>query len=189
MTRPAQVLIRPAAAADCAAIAAVQIQSYRTAYAPFFPASYFARFSQTEQEQEWRELLASQQPVDLLVAVAPGDQVAGYSLARIEDTGFAGYTAEIVALHVLPAWKGQGAGRALLGTAVSRLVARGCTGVMLWTLQGNPVRAWYERLGALLLGEKQYETEGWQITEVAYGWPDPAALAARLGGEEANNHA
>jgi hypothetical protein len=50
--------------------------------------------------------------------------------------------------------------------------------MMLWTLQGNPVRQWYERLGGALIGEQSFEVDDWEVTEVAYGWPDIAALSS-----------
>lgn len=189
MTALEDLLIRPAGSADCAGIAAVQLRSYRTAYASFFPPSYFAGFSQAEQEQEWRELLGAQPVAELLVALDPREEVIGYVLAHIQETGFPGYGAEVIALHVRQEWKGHGVGGALLGAAVSRLRARGCNAAMLWTLQGNPARAWYERLGGQLLGEKRYDVDGWEITEVAYGWPDLAALLSRLGRQDANDDA
>ena len=47
---------------------------------------------------------------------------------------------------------------------------------MLWALQGNPVRQWYERLGGKVLGEKSYPVGDWEIVEIAYGWETITAL-------------
>ena len=47
---------------------------------------------------------------------------------------------------------------------------------MLWTLKGNPVRQWYERLDGKVLGEKSYQIDDWDIVEIAYGWETIATL-------------
>jgi GNAT superfamily N-acetyltransferase len=167
--------IREAAAADCRGLAEVQVDSYRTTYAGFFPRAYIEQFSYAEQEQDWLQLLAAEMHDILLVAVSADGQVIGYVLAR--DRGdLPGYDSEIAAMHVRRSLQKQGVGKALLAAAAVRLAARGCQRVMLWTLEGNPVRAWYERLGGKLIGEKSYDVDDWRVREVAYGWEDIAAL-------------
>lgn len=162
--------IRPATPADCAGIAKVQVDSYCTSYAGFFPQSYFQNFSYAEQEQDWRNWFASENGEILLVAVSAENEVLGYALARAKAEIYPGYASELAALHVRKALQSQGIGKALLLNAVQHLAARGCQTVMLWTLQGNPVRRWYERLQGKLLGETNYDVDGWNIVEVAYGW-------------------
>ena len=52
---------------------------------------------------------------------------------------------------------------------------------MLWVLEGNPARTFYERLGAQVIGEQEgggnveFET---QVKEIAYGWSDIEQLYA-----------
>jgi hypothetical protein len=53
------VNIRKAKAKDCACLARVQVDSYRTAYLGIFPQSYLDLFSYEEQEQDWRDLFSS----------------------------------------------------------------------------------------------------------------------------------
>lgn len=182
------VTIRAAQVADCRGIAEVQVDSYRTAYASFFPPSYLAQFSYEAQEQDWRDLLAANRQDVLLTAVADGDQVVGYALARPE-ADLPGYDAEIVALHVRRPWQGHGVGKALLSAVLEELQRRGYAAVMLWTLQGNPVRHWYEALGGQIAGEQTYEVDAWPIMEVAYGWLQIEPLQARLQGKDAHDHA
>jgi ribosomal protein S18 acetylase RimI-like enzyme len=162
--------IRPATPADCAGIAKVQVDSYCTAYAGFFPESYFQNFSYAEQEQDWLNWFASGTDEILLVAVSPENEVIGYALTRAKAEIYPGYDSELAALHVRKALQGQGIGKALILNTAERLAARGCQTVMLWTLQGNPVRRWYESLHGKLLGETNYDVDGWNIVEVAYGW-------------------
>ena len=164
------VEIREAVTTDCRGIAEVQVDSYRTSYVNFFPKSYLDQFSYDEQEQDWLNLLNANAGDILLVAVSADQQIIGYTLARTGVDIYAGYDAEIVALHVRLAFQGQGIGTALLQGAVTKLKERGCKSVMLWTLKGNPVRKWYEGLQGKLIGEKRDWVDGQGIVEVAYGW-------------------
>jgi len=173
--------IRKAEVQDSAALAQVQVDSYRTAYAGIFPQAYLDHFTYEEQEQDWRDLLSSPSDDVLYVAQTDDGEVVGYALGRPGPTEIPPYDGELVALHVRPAYRGQGAGRRLIAAVAVGLRRSGCTAPMLWTLESNPARALYERLGGRLIGEKAWDGNqefGTQIKEVAYGWPDVEALSA-----------
>ena len=172
--------VRPASPADCPGIARVQVESYRSAYQGFFPPAYLEQFSCAEQAADWAAWLEKFPQDLLLVAVDPDGQVLGYVLARAGRELYPGYDSEVMAIHVLPPMKGAGIGRRLLKAAVQALMGQGCASSMLWTLQGNPIREWYERLGGALLGEKRDWWDDWEMVEVAYGWRDLPALIGRL---------
>ena len=167
--------IRNAQLEDCPGLARVQVDSYRTAYASLFPESYLAQFTYEEQEQDWRDWVATH-PDDLLLVAGSDDKVSGYLLARAQPDIYPGYDAEILAMHVRQAEQGRGIGSQLLKAAVKALEGGGCRSVMLWTLQDNPVCRWYERLGGKVLGEKRNLVEDWEIVEIAYGWETISSL-------------
>jgi ribosomal protein S18 acetylase RimI-like enzyme len=173
--------IRRANVHDCAALAHVQVDSYRAAYAGIFPRSYLDHFRYEEQEQDWRDLLSSGSGDVLYVAETEPGEVVGYGLGRAGPTGIPAYDGELVALHVRPAYHGQGLGRRILAAVAAELQRQGCTALMLWTLEKNPAQALYEQLGGQRIGEKAWDGNqvfGTEVTEVAYGWPDAGALAA-----------
>ena len=175
------MIIRNAALDDCAAIARVQVDSYRATYAGIFPQEYLDGFTYEEQEQDWRGLLSAGGAYIVLVAEADG-VIAGYALGRPAPTGGAPYDCELVALHVRREFQKQGVGSRLAAAMADALHDRGCRSLMLWVLADNPARRFYERLGGRLLDETQI-TNG--AVEVAYGWDDIASLSARsLGLEE-----
>jgi ribosomal protein S18 acetylase RimI-like enzyme len=163
------VQIRKAGPTDCPGIARVQVDSYRTAYAGLLPEPYLAHFTYAEQAQDWQTWLATNTDDVLLVAESVDNDVVGYVLARARPDIHHGYDAEILALHASPPFQGRGVGKALLRAAITELEGRGCQSAMLWTLKGNPVRRWYERLEGKIIGEKSYQVDGWDIVEVAYG--------------------
>jgi GNAT superfamily N-acetyltransferase len=168
--------IRKALLEDCPGLARVQVDSYRTAYAGIFPDAYLAHFTYQEQEGDWQEWLLSNPQDILLAAVTDKDQVIGYALTRVEADIYPGYAAEIMAMHITQLRQGQGVGGALLEHTVAELQKRGCPSVMLWTLKQNSTRNWYEKLGAIRLGEKRVQIEDRVIVEIAYGWDTLSAL-------------
>lgn len=167
--------IRPATVQDSAALARVQVDSYRNAYAGMFPDSYLSRLSYSEQERDWRDLLAATDDI-LLVAISSTNQVVGYVLARAQQDIHPGYDAEILGVHVDLAQQHHGIGASLLKGAVLELQRRGAKSMVLWTLQGSPARRWYERLGGQVIGEKTYPVDGRDMTEIIYAWPDLRTL-------------
>lgn len=175
-----KIEIIPADIADCADIARVQIRSYRGAYAPFFPKAYIEHFSEKEQTQDWCDLMSDPNHEPLHVAKNDTREIVGYALGKTHPTGLDVQVGELDALHVLAEYQHQGIGSDLFVTVARDLKQRGKRSLMLWTLEGNPVRAWYARLNGKLVDSKSYEVAEMKITEVAYLWNDIDALIQTL---------
>ncbi len=173
--------IRKATLEDSPGLAKVQVDSYRAAYAGIFPPSYLAHFTYEEQEQDWRDLLASEPADILLVAESSSGETVGYALGRPGLTDIPPYDCELVALHVRQASQRQGIGQQLIRDIARHLQQLGCVSLMLWTLEYNSVRLLYEQLGGQLIGEKEWdenESYGVHVKEVAYGWPHIQSLVS-----------
>lgn len=182
--------IRSATTPDAAALARIQVNSYRTAYAGLMPADYLAHFSLEEQEQDWLDLLAEPTGDILLVAEIDGGEIAGYAVGRPglveipslqdeKEPHASPYDAELVSLHVRRALQKRGIGRALVRATAGALQEHGCTSLALFVLAGNPACGFYERLGGQCVGEKRWMMDdfGFEVVETAYGWPKIAALS------------
>ena len=159
--------VRQARIEDSAALAQVQVDSYRTAYAGMFPQAYLDRFTVEEQEQDWSELLSLELEDVLLVAETEAGEVVGYALGRPGLTEIPLYESELVALHVSQSYQGQGIGRQLLVAVAGELKQKGCRTLMLWVLKETPSRLFYEGMGGQLLAATK---ESGGVIEVAYGW-------------------
>jgi ribosomal protein S18 acetylase RimI-like enzyme len=163
------VQIHKARIEDSARMAKVQVDSYRMAYAGIFPQAYLDQLSYEEQEQDWRDWMTSR-PEDLLyLAEMTTGEIAGYALACPGPTEIPPYDSELIALHVLPGHQRQGIGRQLVAAVAGQLQQRGCRSLMLWVLEENGARGFYERLGANLLDKSKVSWCG--ALEVAHGWP------------------
>ena len=160
-----------ASLADCAAIARIQVDSYRGAYASLMPAEYLDAFSYAEQEQDWKDWLQAERDL-LLVAENDQGSIIGYALVQLVHGEERSFDCELVALHVNRAFHRQGAGRALMAEAARRMQAQGCHSFGLWVMDGNPAIAFYERLGGQMIGEHFFEIEELHLRrrEVGYVW-------------------
>ena len=170
--------IRAAAPADTEAIGRVHVETWRSAYRGLVSDAYLAGLSPAERAARWRTFLAERDPARvLLVAEDDVDGVVGFAAAGPERSGDPTYRGEIYAIYVTPSHQRRACGRELMWAATRRLAAVGFPSMLLWVLDANaPARAFYERLGGVVLRRQPIEIGGAQLTEVAYGWSDLTVL-------------
>ena len=113
--------IRKAALEISRGIAEVQVDSYSTAYAAFFPKAYIDHFTYHEPEPGWIDLFKEETDDILLVALSTEGQVIGYTFARADAEIHPRYNSEVLALHVRKAYQRNGIGKGLLHKAVEEL--------------------------------------------------------------------
>ena len=157
--------LRRATAGDAAAIAAIQVETWRVAYAHAFPPEYLAGLSVDERLDLWTRTLSGS-TFDVFVAELDG-RVAGFvSSGPAEDETAPG---ELFALYVEPAAWGNGAGRALLERAETALREAGFDAAVLWVLEDNPrARRLYEAAGWTTDGGRKRLPDGGEAHAVRY---------------------
>ncbi|AZI43910.1 GNAT family N-acetyltransferase [Deinococcus psychrotolerans] len=127
---------------------------------------------QTRRQVLWQQNL-NEDKESVFVADQAGEVVGFISGG---SSTFARYDAELFTLYLLKSGQGGGIGRALMQILAADLAARGHTSLMLWVLDINPARTFYEHLGGVVIGEKTEAVTGGELHEVAYGWADLRAL-------------
>jgi GNAT superfamily N-acetyltransferase len=171
------VHIRPANVNDAAAIANVHVESWRTTYKGIVPDDFLAKLSYAQREQMWRQVLTDpDNPSFVYVAEDDRGQVVGFVSGGPERRRDPVDTGALYAIYLLAAYQGQGIGRQLVRTLVSRLRQEGITALLLWVLAENPARTFYEQLGGRLVDEKTVTIGSVPLIEVAYGWLDSHTL-------------
>ncbi|MDQ6660416.1 MAG: GNAT family N-acetyltransferase, partial [Chloroflexota bacterium] len=80
------------------------------------------------------------------------------------------YESELYAIYLLNEAQGHGIGRRLMLTLVEKLVEASMNSMLLWVFAKNPARHFYESMGGQKIKESQFELNGAQVDEVAYGW-------------------
>lgn len=176
MTTP-DLRIRRAVPDDAPALARVHMQSWAETYRGLMPDGFLAAMTtgawRERRQTLWQQTLEADQD-SMLVAVRGGELVGFTSGGRAD---FAGYDAELFTLYLLRSAQGGGVGRALVRGLAQALASGGQRSLMLWVLDVNPTRAFYEHLGGLMIGEKTEPVSGGELREVAYGWPELDALS------------
>jgi ribosomal protein S18 acetylase RimI-like enzyme len=171
------ITIRAATPADAPAIGRVHVQSWREAYGGLLSADLLGSVSETVRAAMWRGALDAQPPISLYVAVRADGDLVGFAAGGPRRGSALPFDAEVYAIYLLGAARRRGCGRRLMATLAAALRARQLRSLCLWVLRENAqARAFYERLGGEVVGERT-QTEGEdRLAEVAYGWSDVNAL-------------
>lgn len=172
------MLIREANLSDAAGISRVQVDSYLDAYKTLLPAEYLTNFTYKEQERDWLGWRFSH-PEDILLVAEDSTGIIGYSLSRVlTDEPSWG---EVAALHVSPPQKRKGAGKELFIESTQWLQKKGCRSLLIWTLEENPSRGFYEHLGGVLSDSRDWVIEELDFNkkEVCYRWEDLRGITSR----------
>lgn len=181
-----KLILRSARPEDSRALTQVHIDTWRHTYAGMVPDRYLASMTLDGQARSWRQWIDAGTARDsiLLVearsedCVPTPDRVVAFGHAGPARGGDPARLGEVYTLYVDIDWQGRGIGRYLLGQLFDRLIEAGMDSAMLWVLAGNPSRFFYEAMGGRRIAERREPFAGVLLDEVAYSWPDLAALQA-----------
>jgi L-alanine-DL-glutamate epimerase-like enolase superfamily enzyme/ribosomal protein S18 acetylase RimI-like enzyme len=158
------VTLRPAAASDLAALAAVFIAAWRDGYGDVVPADVLTSLDPVTVAG-WLGPLVADEGTATLVAVAEGEAAGFVRYGADPDRSGGGY---IAALYVDPAAGGRGVGRALLDAALAALHRQGRPQVALWVFEANArARQLYERAGFRPDGRRTMDPR-WRAPQIGY---------------------
>ncbi|TSA88129.1 GNAT family N-acetyltransferase [Deinococcus detaillensis] len=161
---------------DAPDLARVHVESWAETYQGLMPEDFLKGMTSTARQQRrqtlWQKTLEVGQ--ESVFAAEKDGRLAGFISGG--PSNFGDYDAELFTLYLLNSAHGEGVGRALMQTLAADLAAWGHTSLMLWVLDINPARTFYEHLGGVFIGEKTEAVIGGELREVAYGWADLRAL-------------
>lgn len=166
------MMLREARPDDAAAIAHVQVETWRTTYRGIVPQRYLDTLSVEWRAQTWERILDASESSHCAFAVQADEVgIVGFANGGPERNGDPVYTGELYAIYILDAFHGLGFGKRLVQAVAERLQAQGHSAMLLWVLSDNPARRFYESLGGQLLRFQPIEIGGASLQEAAYGWP------------------
>lgn len=172
-----QLIIRSAELTDAGGIARVQVDTWRTAYRGILSDDFLAALSYAQSQTVWQKILSDPAPDRFgYVAGDEHDTVLGFIHGGRERDGRDKFAGEIYAIYVLEAFQRRSIGRRLTAALARRLVDAGLSSLLVWVLEKNRFRAFYEALGGQWLGQKPITVGGKELVEVAYGWRDARTL-------------
>ena len=170
------ITIRRARPDDAAAIGAVHVAAWRSAYPGLLPGDYLADLSPARQAAYAHRAIpgggvhvATVSGLDLGAADAPAEVVGFVTSGRARGQS-ALADGEIETLYVLDDWRDRGLGRRLMQAAADHLADLGCQSVFLWVLRDNPSRWFYAALGGRPAQDGTVSVAGQTIAQTAYVW-------------------
>lgn len=172
------ICVRRARPCDAKAIGAVHVAAWQTTYAGILPGGYLANLSATRLGAFYQAAIADRRDCHaVFVAVArdpesgPNERVIGFaSGGRARRAGLA--EGEVETLYLLDDWRDCGAGRRLMRAMAAHLRVVGCRSAMLWVLEDNPSRWFYQRLGGRPAAREAIRVAGQTVQQLAFVW-DP----------------
>ena len=181
------ITIRRARPDDAAAIGAVHVAAWRSAYPGILPGDYLAAMSPQRQAANYQLAIpgggvhvATASGLDLGAPDRPAE-VVGFvtsGRARMRNPPAEG---EIETLYVLDDWRERGLGRRLMRAAADHLVELGCASVFLWVLRDNPSRWFYASLGGRPALDATVTVGGQSVPQTAYVWSPIEKLITACG--------
>jgi len=177
------LIIRPAHQTDAEAIAKVQVDTWRSTYKGILSDDFLAALSYEQRAKAWHNILSDPKPNQFAyAAMQDAKEVIGFAVGGQERSGDTEYTGELYALYVLETFQRQGLGHRLTATLARSCIDAGLGSLLVWVLEDNPCRRFYEALGGERLRDKQINVGGAQLVEVAYGWRDARTLLTNPSG-------
>lgn len=180
----ADVTLRKATQADAAALGALHVASWHETYTGVIPDEMLAELSVDARTAMWSKILGAPDEFGRAAVFVAEDngRVIGFGACgqqredALTDKGFSG---EFGAIYVLRSHQRRGVGRSIIAAMSNELSAAGHTAACLWVLRQNaPARAFYEKLGGIVVAEKVDERPNATLVEDAYGWRDLSSLVS-----------
>ena len=169
--------IRIARPEDCAAIARVHVESWRTTYKEFVPVKHHPSYDQ--RLNLWQQVLATSSNESItLIAVNEQGQLVGFvNSGNSTNHDTLEYEVELTAIYLLEEAQRHGLGRRLLQAFVEQLLQVGHHSMLLWVFAQNRTAChFYESLGGMRIRTAQFPIGGASYEVIAYGWPDISTL-------------
>jgi ribosomal protein S18 acetylase RimI-like enzyme len=165
------VEIRKAIQDDVSGIAKVHVDTWRSTYQDIVPASFLESLSYSKRGAMWTDVIKRNDPNShVFVAIDDAKQVVGFTAGGPSREKDYPYDGELYAIYLLKEHQGQGIGRRLFQATTAHLSSRQLKGMMLWVLEENATKRFYEAMGGVSCGEKTIEIGGKALKEIAYGW-------------------
>lgn len=162
--------IRQARVSDAAAIARVQVDTWKSAYKGLVSQNHLDRMSHAGRTTVWAEMLEQNGPETPTYVAVSNNTCVGFVGAGPNRDDKCIYEGEMYALYVLPEHQGCGLGASLFDAGFKHVRRCGLKGMAVWVLEGNPAQGFYERKGGARFGAKTITIGGEELPEIGYGW-------------------
>ncbi len=171
------VTIRRMTADDVETVAAGHVASWRSAYRGIMATDYLDERAPANRRAHWTARLTAPQPRQSGFIAEQASTPVGFAFLFGDED--ARYGTLLDNLHVWPAARSTGIGRALMAAVAGEVLAQGWQrGLYLWVFEANAgARRFYERHGGAAVEHAPLATaDGLTHPAVRYAWADASVL-------------
>lgn len=166
--------IKKAGPKDCADIAKVHVNCWRTTYSGIVPDEKLQSMSVEKSTEKWKEFFErTPSEVESILLLKKGAETIGFcagGLKRKESKRTAGYTGEIKALYILQEHQKKGIGTEFLKLYEEIFRKNGIYSYIIWVLKDNPSKEFYKKRNGRLITTKTYDIAGKKLKGLCYGF-------------------
>ena len=160
--------IRKATQKDCSTIAKIRIDNWKTTYKGLLPQSFLDELDYEKETNYWLNYPKSEVS-NVFVATNKNDNILGFVGIKAFDKE--NTIGEIYALHTSQAFRGKGAGKALIYHSAQLFKTQDINEMRLWVVVGNNnAIAIYEHLGAKIYTERTEIINSTDVPEIGMKW-------------------
>jgi len=183
------MVIRSARPDDASAMARVMVDTFLSSHQGMMPeeawnkrkAEWTYEVSARNWDRALREIAQAAHPRECIhVAEDASGEIVGLAMGVALETqspDSALRIGEVCVLYVRQSWQGQGIGTLLVKAIATHLAQVGISTLHTAVLTANtPARRFYESLGGRVIGEREFDEEGFLLPEVVYGWAEISDL-------------
>lgn len=172
--------VRRARIGDASAIAAIEVETWRSTYPGILAKTTLTGMSRDRKARRWATWLRRGLQ-GLWVWDDEQSGPLGFGHCGRQRMCSLPYDGEITMLYVLPDAQGQGIGRNLLLAMFADLDDHGMGSALVWVLEANPSRFFYDRMGGKLVFRRLIDVDGREVPALGFGWNDLAAALEAAG--------
>lgn len=170
MNSLASIFIRDAKTADLLGIARVKIHTWRSTYRGLIKEDILDGFEVNEQAEKFGELMPEKGDRTFLIVAEVLGTVVGFAAGGAERDGKHGTDGEVYAVYVLKEFQNQGIGNKLMEHACDKLTEMGLTSMLVWVLEHNAYKRFYEKHGGVQIDRKPLDEDSPEPVIAAYAW-------------------
>lgn len=169
--------IRRAEVGDAPGIARVHIESWKETYTGIISQEYLDSLKIEDRLGLWEKSLSQTSTLSpVFVALNEENKIVGFASYGKKRTEKFNADGELNAIYILKKYQREKLGLKLIQAGVNELIEQNYTSMLVWVLEENKSRNFYESLQAVKSGEETDNIAGKEVIELAYVWDDLNAL-------------
>ncbi len=174
-----EISIRKAKNSDLNGIIRAHVETWKTAYKGVVPDNYIQGFVIRTQDKGWQNRLKNTIEEKIFyIAENNKNEIVGFAIGGLERSKHPNYKGELMGIYILKEYQRKGLGKSLTKKIVENLIDMNINTMLLWVLENNPYRAFYDALGGKVIDKKIHETL--KLPVVAYGYDNLTELIKKL---------